>query len=77
MSFINEQSPTSAVLVILPELYKKKISGKIASNVNSTFDIIELPELPELVEFERCIWATERVDRNALIAHTLFAPKEK
>ena len=65
---------TSNDLVVVPDLYKKKIQDAFSGRVMSTRDIICMSELDN---FERLIWATERVDRGASIARYFYKKSKK
>lgn len=61
-------------LVVVPEVYKKKIQDSFLAKVMSTRDIISKHELNK---FERLIWATERVDRGAYLARHFYKNSKK
>lgn len=72
--FLDSLNVTSSDLVVVPDVYKKKIQDAFLGRVISTRDIICTSELDN---FERLIWATERVDRGASIARYFYKKAKK
>ena len=74
LNFVYQQIPNSQDLILVPEIYKKKLKNCFKGTVISTADKISEKEL---INFERLIWATERIDKGALIARSFFKEKKK
>ena len=69
ISFLRSFNFNERDLIVVPEIYKDKIKKQFIGMVISTRDVISEYELHK---YERLFWATERVDRNALIAKHFY-----
>lgn len=74
LKFVYEQAPNSKDLIVVPEAYHKKLKTWLNGTVITTIDIINEKKI---MNFERLIWATERVDKGALIARSFLLKKKK
>ena len=72
--FLDRLNVTDSDLVVVPDVHKNKIQDSCMGRVISTRDIICTSELDN---FERLIWATERVDRGASLARYFYKKAKK
>lgn len=74
ISFLREFTFNDSDLLVVPGIYKEKIKEMFNVTVISTHDVITEPNL---LKYNRLIWATESVDRGALLAKHFYKNSKK
>lgn len=68
--FLKTKNLEISDLIVVPQIYKTKLKKRFRGKIISTLDEFDLSELGQ---YKRLIWATERVDRGALIARHFYS----
>ena len=71
--FIRSKKPSKNDLVVVPSIYLKELQSKHEATIIDTLSDKSL----DLKEYERLIWATERCDRQCLIAEHFYDNNKK
>ena len=71
--FLRSQNIVPTDMVIVPEIYKNSVTKGFRGRVVSTLDVISEEELSN---FNRLIWASDRVDRGAVIARYFYGSQK-
>ena len=74
MNFLSKYTLNDKDLIVVPEIYKEKIKELFKGTVISTRDVITEQNL---IKYKRLLWATERVDRGALLAKHFYKNSKK
>ena len=74
-SFIAKCDPTDEDIIVVPTIFKEKIASKYF--FTKVIDTLTPIGSHDLDKANRLIWATERVDRNVVIASHFYSSKKK
>jgi hypothetical protein len=73
LRFVKQQNPCEKDLVVVPTIFLNKVRSLTSATTIDTLTFVPT----EMDLYERLIWATERCDRESLIAARFYAKKKK